>query len=162
MVSRTFCNYESTKFSRNWVCLFILMYCWCIKIDVNNNIHFRRKYKVTELMNLSDEFDNNWVIVYFLYGPQKISNIWFTNSIICVLSCWISSFQQLNCGHIITGGLGGYGLAIANIIIKRGGRVLLTDINTEVNLEDYIGTHRSVANILIINIVSNSWYLFED
>jgi len=42
---------------------------------------------------------------------------------------------------IITGGLGGYGLAIANIIIKRGGRVLLTDIKTEVNLEDYIGTH---------------------
>ena len=38
-------------------------------------------------------------------------------------------------------------LAIANIIIKRGGRVLLTDIKTEVNLEDYIGTHRSVASV---------------
>ena len=27
MVSRIFCNYEATNFSRNWVCLFILMYC---------------------------------------------------------------------------------------------------------------------------------------
>ena len=53
-------------------------------------------------------------------------------------------------------------MAIANIIIKRGGRVLLTDIKTEVNLEDYIGTHRSVASVLTINIVSNRWYLFEN
>jgi len=36
---------------------------------------------------------------------------------------------------IITGGLGGYGLAIANIIVKRGGRVLLADIKTEVDLD---------------------------
>ena len=48
-------------------------------------------------------------------------------------------------------------MAIANIIIKRGGRVLLTDIKTEVNLEDYIGTHRSVASVFTINIVSNKF-----
>ena len=28
MVSRSFCNYEPTNFSRNWLCLFILMYTW--------------------------------------------------------------------------------------------------------------------------------------
>ena len=113
-------------------------------------------------MNLSNEFDNNWVNAYFSYGPLKILNIWFTKLIFCASSCWISSFQLLNCGHIITGGLGGYGLAIANIIIKRGGRVLLTDIKTEVNLEDYIGTHRSVASVLTMNSVSISWYFLED
>ena len=53
-------------------------------------------------------------------------------------------------------------MAIANIIIKRGGRVLLTDIKTEVNLEDYIGTHRSVASVLTINSVSNTVDIFED
>ena len=47
-------------------------------------------------------------------------------------------------------------MAIANIIIKRGGRVLLTDIKTEVNLEDYIGTHRSVVIVLTKNSVPNS------
>ena len=29
MILQLFCNYESKKFSRNWVCLFILMFCKC-------------------------------------------------------------------------------------------------------------------------------------
>jgi NAD(P)-dependent dehydrogenase (short-subunit alcohol dehydrogenase family) len=32
---------------------------------------------------------------------------------------------------LITGGLGGYGLAIAGLILKRGGRVLLADLKDE-------------------------------
>ena len=39
---------------------------------------------------------------------------------------------------IITGGLGGYGLAIANLIVKRGGRVLLADVKPEVDLKNSV------------------------
>ena len=39
---------------------------------------------------------------------------------------------------IITGGLGGYGLAIANLIVKRGGRVLLADVKPEDDLKNSV------------------------
>ena len=43
----------------------------------------------------------------------------------------MNTFHLENKSAIITGGLGGYGLAIAHLILKRGGRVLLTDIIPE-------------------------------
>ena len=41
-----------------------------------------------------------------------------------------------NKNAIITGGLGGYGLAIASLILKRGGRVLLADIVPEIEANE--------------------------
>ena len=51
---------------------------------------------------------------------------------------------------IITGGLGGYGLAIADIILKRGGRVLLADVKPEPNL-DLIKQHPRYRHFKHVN-----------
>ena len=39
---------------------------------------------------------------------------------------------------IITGGLGGYGLAICELILKRKGRVLLTDLKSDSEAEEIL------------------------
>ena len=39
---------------------------------------------------------------------------------------------------IITGGLGGYGLAICELILKRKGRVLLTDLKSDSQAEEIL------------------------
>ena len=60
MVSRIYCNYESTNFSRNLVCLFL-----CTVI-VYKNIHFHckiRRFVVTEFVKLLDELDNKLISI---------------------------------------------------------------------------------------------------
>ena len=47
----------------------------------------------------------------------------------------MNTFKLEGKSAIITGGLGGYGLAIADLILKRGGRVLLADIIPEKEAE---------------------------
>ena len=47
----------------------------------------------------------------------------------------MNTFKLEGKNAIITGGLGGYGLAIAGLILKRGGRVLLADIIPEKEAE---------------------------
>ena len=47
----------------------------------------------------------------------------------------MNTFKLEGKSAIITGGLGGYGLAIAGLILKRGGRVLLADIIPEKEAE---------------------------
>ena len=72
MVSRIFCNYESTNFSRNWDCLSILMH-----FNVNNNIHFCRKkivnswlqnswnYRMNSIQVCVDRFVNMFLTIRF-------------------------------------------------------------------------------------------------
>ena len=48
---------------------------------------------------------------------------------------------------IITGGLGGYGLAIAKLILKRGGRVLLTDVKPSTEAQDIMAATFDVASV---------------
>ena len=59
MVSRIFCDYEFTIFSRNCFCLFIINYQSLVNylctVNVNNNIHVHR-FVVTEFVKPSDEF----------------------------------------------------------------------------------------------------------
>ena len=47
----------------------------------------------------------------------------------------MNTFHLEGKSAIITGGLGGYGLAIAGLILKRGGRVLVADIIPEKEAE---------------------------
>ena len=47
----------------------------------------------------------------------------------------MNTFKLEGKSVIITGGLGGYGLAISELILKRGGRVLLADIKPQSEAE---------------------------
>ena len=76
MVSQIFCNFESTNFSRNWVCLFFLC-----TVNVNDNIHFRwkvRTFVVTEFVNLM----NTTLIWQALRKFQSLSKFLRTSNMI--------------------------------------------------------------------------------
>ena len=62
-----------------------------------------------------------------VFNQKLIAVIPYMYLLTCLLNATYSTNSKIH--------FEGYGLAIANIIIKRGGRVLLADIKTEVNLE---------------------------